>query len=366
MITEPRFPAHIASLRPHIAGVSLPELARRHGLQERDIAKLDSNENPLGASPLALQALAETRQDPSIYPDTDSSVLVSRLAEVYGLDADWIVVGAGSESLLGITVTTLLAAGRKTVYSQYSFVAYANAVQRVGAVAIVVPEPDFMVDLAALHDALAQQPVLIYIANPGNPTGTCVAPEALREFLHAVPPNVVVLLDEAYLEFMPPSLRPDALALVRALPNLIVTRTFSKAYGLAGLRVGYAIAQPALAGMLRRVRPLFTVTQAAQIAALAALSDQPFLQKAIAHNESIKQFLLAGLRELQLPYLESHTNFVLVKVGDGAALAQRLAQRGLLVRPVGLYGLPQWTRIGVGTQLQIEHLLHALRQVLRE
>ncbi|NDH53903.1 MAG: aminotransferase class I/II-fold pyridoxal phosphate-dependent enzyme [Betaproteobacteria bacterium] len=246
MITEPRFPAHIASLRPHIAGVSLPELARRHGLQERDIAKLDSNENPLGASPLALQALAETRQDPSIYPDTDSSVLVSRLAEVYGLDADWIVVGAGSESLLGITVTTLLAAGRKTVYSQYSFVAYANAVQRVGAVAIVVPEPDFMVDLAALHDALAQQPVLIYIANPGNPTGTCVAPEALREFLHAVPPNVVVLLDEAYLEFMPPSLRPDALALVRALPNLIVTRTFSKAYGLAGLRVGYAIAQPAL------------------------------------------------------------------------------------------------------------------------
>ncbi len=349
-----------------MAGVSLQTLAHRHGLQERDFAKLDSNENPLGASPLALQALAETVQDPSVYPDTDSSALVDRLAELLGVDADWIVVGAGSESLLSVTVTTLLAAGRKTAYSQYSFVAYANAVQRAGSVSIVVPEPDFMVDLAALRDTLAQQPALIYIANPGNPTGTCVAPQALQEFLHAVPRDIVVLLDEAYFEFMPPSLRPDAMALVRALPNLIVTRTFSKAYGLAGLRIGYAIAQPVLASMLRRVRALFTVTQAAQIAALAALSDQPFLHKTIAHNEGAKQLLLAGLRALDLPCLESHTNFVLAKVGDGAAVAKRLEQQGLLVRPVGLYGLPQWVRIGIGTQAQIERLLHAMRQVLRE
>ncbi|PZP91326.1 MAG: histidinol-phosphate transaminase [Variovorax paradoxus] len=355
------FPSHIKALKPYVPGLPISDLARRTGMAEQSIAKLASNENPLGPSPKALQALAAKGLDVSLYPDNDCTALTQAIARAHDVPTDWVVIGAGSESLLATTVATVLEVGSKTAYSQYSFQAYVNAAQRIGAVPIVVPSPDFVVDLAGLESSLEQEPALLYIANPGNPTGTCVTPQSLERLLRRVPSTTAVLLDEAYYEFLPEHMRLDAIALVRELPNLLVTRTFSKAYGLAGLRVGYGIAQPEFAEMLRRARAPFTVTEAAQLAAVAALEDHAFLAHTVEHNENVKAMLVQGLRDRGLPVLESHTNFVLARVGNGADLAKRLEPHGLIVRPVGSYGLAEWVRISIGTKEQTERLLHAFQ-----
>lgn len=362
-VTAPQYPAHIASLKPYVPGLPIADLARRLQIPPERVAKLASNENPLGPSPRALEALAAARIDVSQYPDNDCTDLIRAIAQFHDVPREWIVVGAGSESVIGNAVATLLTVGRKTAYSQFSFQAYVNAAQRVGAEHIVVSSPDFTVDLQGLKRALDQNPSLIYIANPGNPTGTCLNPEALAAFLRSVPPHIVVLLDEAYFEFLPSHLQTDSIGWVRALPNLLITRTFSKAYGLAGLRVGYGIAQPALADMLRRARPPFTVTEPAQLAATAALQDLAFLARTLDNNARGKQMLEEGLRRLGLRYLESHTNFVLVEVGNGADWTRRLEPHGLIVRPVNSYALPNWLRFSVGKPEEMQRLLDAMTVV---
>jgi len=359
------YPPHIAAIKPYIPGLPIVELADRLKIDPNQIAKLASNENPLGASPRALEALASSSIDVSKYPDNDCVELVSVLAQFHDVPSDWIVVGAGSESVIGNAVSTILSVGRKSAYSQYSFQAYANSAQRVGAVSIVVPSPDFLVDLEGLQRAHDQSPSLVYIANPGNPTGTCLEPDALKAYLLNVPSNIVVLLDEAYFEFLPSHLQMDSIALVRALPNLLVTRTFSKAYGLAGLRVGYGVAQPALAEMLRRTRAPFSISQPAQLAATAALKDQPFLNFTLENNLLCKSMLAEGLRKLGLRYLDSYTNFILVEVGDGSEIAKRLEQFGLIVRPVNSYGLSKWLRISVGKAEEIQRLLDAMSSLMQ-
>lgn len=359
-----QFPSHISALKPYVPGVAIADLAARLGMQSDTIAKLASNENPLGPSPRALAALANTAIDVSRYPDNDTTELTQALAHFHDVPPEWIVVGAGSESVIGNAVNTLLEIGRPTAFSQYSFQAFVNAAQRVGARPVAVPSPDLRVDLAGLQQALAHEPGIVYIANPGNPTGTWLDPDALRAFVRSVPEHLVVLLDEAYFEFLPSHLRVDSTALVREKPNLLVTRTFSKAYGLAGLRVGYGVAQRGLADMLRRVRPPFTVTQSSQVAAIAALADQAHLSKTLQNNEQCRRLLTEGLRSLGLRVLESHTNFVLVETGDGAGLARRLETHGLIVRPVANYGLPGWVRISVGTMEETQRLLQSLQAEL--
>lgn len=360
---KPQYPAHIAPLKPYVPGLPIADLARRLEMAPERIAKLASNENPLGPSPRALAALHAAKIDLSQYPDNDCTDLVQALSEFHSVPPEWIVVGAGSESVIGNAVAAHLSVGRKTAYSQYSFQAYVNAAQRVGAEHIVVPSPDFTVDLEGLKQTLDQEPSLIYIANPGNPTGTCLAPEALGAFLASVPAHIVVLLDEAYFEFLPVHLQPDSIGWVKTHPNLLITRTFSKAYGLAGLRVGYGIAQPALADMLRRVRPPFTVSEPAQVAATAALQDREFLVRTLENNARGRQVLVNGLRAQDLRYLDAHTNFVLVEVGDGAACARALEQHGLIVRPVNSYGLAQWMRVSIGKPEEMQRLLDALECV---
>jgi histidinol-phosphate aminotransferase len=357
---KPQYPAHIASLKPYIPGLPIADLARRLEMVPERIAKLASNENPLGPSPQARAAMAATKIDLSQYPDNDCTDLVQALAEFHGVPPQWIVVGAGSESVIGNAVATNLSVGRKTAYSQYSFQAYVNAAQRVGAEHIVVPSPEFTVDLEGLKQTLSQEPSLIYIANPGNPTGTSLAPAALGEFLASIPAHIVVLLDEAYFDFLPAHLQPDSIGWVKTYPNLLITRTFSKAYGLAGLRVGYGIAQPALADMLRRVRPPFTVSQPAQVAATAALQDREFLACTLENNARGRRMLVEGLRAQGLRYLDGHTNFVLVEVGDGAAWTRAMEQHGLIVRPVNSYGLAQWVRVSIGKPEEMQRLLDAL------
>lgn len=355
-------PPHIASLRAYVPGLPISDLAQRLNVQPSQIAKLASNENPFGASPKALQALTAAQHDVSRYPDNDCKELIASLAAHHCVSEDWIVAGAGSESVIGNAVATLLDAARKTSYAQYSFQAYVNAVQRIGATSIVVPSPDFTVDLEGLGATLKESPSLIYIANPGNPTGTCLDPDELFQFLKKVPQHVTVLLDEAYYEFLPETMRTDSVEWVSEFSNLLVTRTFSKAYGLAGLRVGYGIAQKPLSDMLRRVRPPFTVTQQAQVAAAAALQDTEFLRKTISNNNQCRQLLVRSLNDLGIRTVESHTNFVLANVGDGMAWSNRLERHALIVRPVNSYALPEWVRISIGTPEDTARVIHAFQQ----
>ncbi|RRH90342.1 histidinol-phosphate transaminase [Variovorax beijingensis] len=360
------FPQHIRALKPYVPGLSIEQVARQSNLPAGQIAKLASNENPSGASPLALRALAEHPADPSRYPDADCTDLTHALASHLGVPADWVVAAAGSESVLGIVASMLLAPGRAAVYSQYSFQAFVNAAQRLGAASRVVPSPTFTVNLDGLASAIGPDTSLVYIANPGNPTGTWLEPAALEAFLHCVPSHIVVLLDEAYREYMPPERRGDSLAWIRRFPNLVVTRTFSKAYGLAGLRVGYGVAQPPIADVMRRLRAPFSVTQGAQLAAAAALADTEFLECTAKANHGGLLQLNQAFQEMGIEVLPTSANFVLARVGDGSDMARRLQRRGLIVRPVGNYGLPEWLRVSVGRAEENARLIDALHAELRE
>jgi len=362
----PVYPSHIEQLKSYSPGLPMEDLARRIGVPLSHIVKLASNENPLGASPRALAAMAETSIDLSRYPDNDCTGLTNALAEQLDVPADWVVTGAGSESVIGMATTALLSAGRFTLYAQYSFQAYVNAAQRAGATSVVVPSPDFTIDFGEMLRHGARQHIsLVYIANPGNPTGTSVDPDALEAFIAAQPDGTVVVLDEAYLEYLPAVARGDAVAWVRRHPHLLVTRTFSKAYGLAGLRVGYGIAQPALAGMLRRVRSPFQVSQPAQAGAAAALCDSDFLARTLAVNSEGHEQLCAAFRARGLRHLPSSTNFVSVETGDSAALAGRLERHGLIARPLGSYGLKNWLRVSIGTAAENSRFLDAFAQELQ-
>ncbi|MBV7483448.1 histidinol-phosphate transaminase [Bordetella sp. BOR01] len=365
MSYTPNVPAHIAALKAYVPGLPIDDLARRLDMPASRIAKLASNENPLGASPMAIGALAEAAIDVSLYPDNDCTLLVDALSQALDLPKDWIVVGAGSESILGMAASAWLSQGRSAVYSAYSFQAFVNAVQRVGAEPVVVAAPEYIVDLDALLSAVTPATSVIYIANPGNPTGTRLPPAAIAAFLARVPSRVAVVLDEAYREYLPPEEAGDSLQWVRDYPNLIVTRTFSKAYGLAGLRVGYGIAQPAVCALLHRLRAPFSVTHPAQAAAVAALQDRGFLAESLQMNAQGRSQLYQGFDRLGLKYLPSSANFVLAHVGDGGALARRLETHGLIVRPVAGYGLPAWLRISIGTRENNARLLAALEQELQ-
>jgi len=361
----PNFPDHIQKLHPYVPGLAISALAARIGVSSDAIVKLASNENPLGASPLARQALREADPELALYPDNDSIELTTAIARFHRVPPEWIVTGSGSEAVLSMAVTSLVCPGRNTVYSQHSFQAYSTAVQKVGAKAVVVPSPDFRVDLDGILARIDQDTALVYIANPGNPTGTFLDNAAVESFLARVPGHVVVLLDEAYFEYLPEDLRTRSIEWVRTYPNLLVTRTFSKAYGLAGLRVGYGIAQGQVAEMLRRVRAPFSVTRLAQLAATAALGDGAFLSETVRCNAAGLDELYRGLRELGLRYIESHANFVLVHVGDGIALSARLTELGVIVRPLRSYALDEWIRISVGTPQQNAAVLAAMRRILQ-
>ena len=362
MRQAPVYPSHIEHLKSYTPGLPIEDLARRLDMPLSRIVKLASNENPLGASPRALAALAEASIDLSRYPDNDCTNLTNTLAQRLDVPTDWIVTGAGSESVIGMAAGALLTVGRSTLYSQYSFQAYVVAAQRAGATAHVVPATNFTIDLGAMRQAGAKESIaLVYIANPGNPTGTCADPGELEAFIAGQPDGTVVVLDEAYLEYMPTAIRGDAVAWVRRHPHLLVTRTFSKAYGLAGLRVGYGIAQPALAGMLRRLRSPFQVSHPAQTGAAAALADSDFLTRTVEMNREGHVQLCSAFQELKLRHLPSSTNFVAVETGDSTALAGRLERHGLIARPLGSYGLKNWLRVSIGTGAENTRFLDALR-----
>lgn len=368
----PNFPApdHIRAIAPYIAGKPIAELAREYGLQEADIIKLASNENPLGIGPRAQQAMFKAVAELGRYPDSNGFALKAALSQKFSVPADWITLGNGSNDILELAARAFLAPGKQAIYAQYSFAVYPLATQGAGAQGIVVPARNFGHDLSAMLQAVTAQTNLIFIANPNNPTGTFIPAAEIETFLQQLPARVMVVLDEAYNEYLPPELRFDSVAWARRFPNLIVSRTFSKAYGLAGLRVGYAIAQPEVTDLMNRVRQPFNVNTLAQVAALAALEDQEFLQQTYTLNRGGLAVMTAAFEKLGLAYVPSHANFVLVKVGDaadaGMKVNQALLKRGIIVRPVGNYDLPQWLRVSVGLPEENAAFLRALPDALAE
>lgn len=365
-------PEHIRAIAPYVAGKPIEEVARDFGLDPAKIVKLASNENPLGIPDSAKAAMAGVIAEIGRYPDDNGFDLKAALAKKLAIDADWITLGAGSSDIL-VTAAMTFAAGGRIVHSQYGFIVYALAAQKVGARATVVPAtPGLGHDLDAMLAAIQQGDApaeLVYVANPSNPTGTFIEPARIEAFLAAVPADTVVVLDEAYTEYLDPDQRFDSTAWVRRFPNLLVSRTFSKAYGLAGLRVGYAVAQPALTDLMNRVRAPFNVNLLAHAAAVAALGDQAFLEKSYQLNRAGYRQLTAAFDAAGIAYIPSAGNFVLIRVGtdDGAGMRvnRALLERGIIVRPVGNYGLPQWLRVSIGTEAENAAFLAALPAAMR-
>jgi histidinol-phosphate aminotransferase len=361
-------PSYVRAIAPYIAGKPISEVAREFGLDEATIVKLASNENPLGMPESAQRAMVQAASELGRYPDANGFELKAALSERYGVPADWVTLGNGSNDILEIAAHAFVERGQSIVFAQYSFAIYALATQGVGARAIVVPAVKYGHDLDTMLAAITDDTRLIFVANPNNPTGTFIEGPKLEAFLDKVPRHVAVVLDEAYTEYLAEEKRYDSIAWVRRYPNLLVSRTFSKAFGLAGLRVGFAIAQPELTDLLNRLRQPFNVNTLAQAAAIAALNDKTFLEKSAALNAQGYRRLTEAFDKLGLEYVPSDGNFVLVRVGDDAAAGNRvnleLLKQGVIVRPVGNYGLPQWLRITIGLPEENEAFLAALEKTL--
>jgi len=361
-------PQHILAIAPYQAGKPIEELAREFGLDPANIVKLASNENPLGIPASAQAAMARVIPTLGRYPDPAGFDLKAALAARYNVPADWMTLGNGSNDLLELASLALLPAGAAAVYAQHAFSVYRLATQARGARHIVVPARNYGHDLDAMLAAIDADTRLMFIANPNNPTGTFLPADAVAQFLAQVHAahgtRVTVLLDEAYNEYLEPEQRFDSTQWVRQYDNLIVSRTFSKAYGLAGLRVGYALAQPRLTDLLNRVRQPFNVNALAQAAAVAALADQDFLQRTYAINREGRQVLTQAFDRMGLETVRSHTNFVLVRVGDAATVNLALLKRGIIVRPVASDGLPEWLRVSIGLPEENARLIEALQDIL--
>jgi len=368
-------PPHIRAIAPYQPGKPISELAREMGLRDADIVKLASNENPLGPSPKARAAIAAGLDEVARYPDGNGFALKSALASKLGVNIAGVILGNGSNDVLELAARALLGPGTSAVYSEHAFAVYPLATQAVGATGIEVPACAWGHDLAAMRAAIRGNTRVVFIANPNNPTGTLLSAGELHEFLQSVPPTVAVVLDEAYGEFLDARLRAPSVSWLSEFPNLILTRTFSKAYGLAGLRVGYALAHPDVADLLNRLRQPFNVNSLGLAAATAALDDSEFLARAKVVNDAGMAQLLEGCERLGLGHIPSHGNFVCIEVGGHATerenkdasvatrVYQALLRKGVIVRPVANYGLPAFLRVSIGLPEENARFLDALGEI---
>jgi histidinol-phosphate aminotransferase len=353
-------PEYIRAIAPYVGGKPIEEVARELDLDPATIIKLASNENPRGASPKVQAAIAAALADLTRYPDGNGFALKTALASRLHLAPEQIVLGNGSNDVLELVTQAFLRPGDHAVYSQYAFIVYPLATQARGARGIEVPAKDHGHDLDAMLAAVTRNTRVVFIANPNNPTGTWLAGDVVERFIAAVPRDVIVVLDEAYNEFLDPSERTDSSAWISQYANLVVSHTFSKAHGLAALRVGYGVMDAAIADLLNRVRQPFNVNSLAQAAALAALDDTQYVEDSRVLNRDGRQHLEAGLRALGLHYLPSRGNFVLFEAGNAMAVYQALLREGVIVRPVANYGLPAWLRVTVGTPRENDRFLASL------
>jgi len=353
----------VLSLAPYQPGKPVEELERELGLSQ--IVKLASNENPLGPTPQLQHHLGEMLKDCARYPDGSAFQLKQKLSEQLGVSIDCLTVGNGSNDVLELLARLFLKPGYNAVVSQHAFVVYGLVTQSLGATLKEVPCVDYQQDLTATLAMIDDRTRMVFIANPNNPTGTWVRRDALEGFLKAVPATTLVVLDEAYVEYVDDPEYPNGLTLLDQHPNLVVTRTFSKAYGLAALRLGYAVSHPDVADLMNRIRQPFNVNSIALAAGLIALDDSEHVAQGVAVNQQGLLDLNAGLADLSLSAIPSAGNFVCFDVGqDALPIYQALLMQGVIVRPIGVYGLPRHLRVSVGTPQENRVFLKALGRVL--
>ena len=358
---EPR--ASVKNLIPYVPGKPIEELERELGI--RDAAKMASNENPLGPSPLAKKALSEHLSKVNLYPDGGCFELRRKLSEKLGVPEDTIIIGNGSNEVIEIVARTFLEPGDEAIYGRHAFIVYPIVTQALGCSHVVSRMPDLTHDLRDMLSLITEKTKIIYIANPNNPTGTIVRRDEFEWFLEKVPRNVIILVDEAYFEYVDDPGYPDTLLYHSTRESLVTVRTFSKVYGLAGLRVGYGVASREAVSYMDRVREPFNVNSAAQAAACAALDDEEHVARSRELNREGKEYFREKLGELGVRYTESHGNFVLVDLErDPMPVYEALLRDGVITRPVGGYGLKTHLRISLGLGRENEKFIESLGRIL--
>jgi histidinol-phosphate aminotransferase len=357
---------NLKNLPVYQPGRPIEEVARELGLPADGIIKVASNENPFGPSPLAIAAMQKAIAGVNLYPDGNAFYLKQKLAAKLGVEPANLVLGNGSNEIIEFVGHALLTPGNDVVVSQFCFAVYPIVTKLFGANLITVPAANYGHDLLAMLRAITPRTRIVFVANPNNPTGTLAPREEVIQFVNEVPDDVLLVMDEAYIEFLDDPL--DLVSLIRlgARKNLILMRTFSKIYGLAGLRIGYGIANSEFAAALEKIRQPFNINLLAQAAALAALDDDEHVRKTRANNFAGLEFFERASRDSKLEFVPSHANFILVRVGEGQKVFEAMQKQGVIVRPMGGYQLPEWIRISIGTPQENERCLQVLKTVLKK
>jgi len=354
----------LKTLPSYQPGRPIEEVAREVGLPAGDIIKLASNENPLGPSPAARAAMQHVLANLNLYPDGNAFYLKQKLAAKLNVAPANLILGNGSNEIIEFVGHTYCAPGVDIVVSQFCFAIYPLVAKMFGANVITVPAKNHGHDLIAMLKAITPQTRVVFVANPNNPTGTIVTKGELIDFADQIPDNVLFVLDEAYIEFLEDA--ADFVAEIRdgKRPNLLLMRTFSKIFGLAGLRLGYGIGHPELVTTLEKIRQPFNINSIAQAGAIAALDDAVHMKKTRENNARGLEFYAQAFREMKLEFVPSAANFVLVRVGEGQKVFEAMQRQGVIVRPMGGYQLPEWIRISVGTPQENERCLKVLQKIL--
>lgn len=354
----------ICHIAPYQPGKPIDELKRELGLD--DVIKLASNENPLGCSPQAKAAIQQAIDEVGRYPDGNGFALKQQISQQFGVEMNQITLGNGSNDILELVARTFVAAQDEVIYSQHAFAVYALATQAVGAIGVEVPAKNFGHDLVAMANAVIDKTRVIFIANPNNPTGTWFEESEFSQFMQLIPQHVLVVLDEAYVEYFPENF--NSLKFLTQYPNLLISRTLSKAFGLASLRVGFGLASVEVTNLLNRVRQPFNVSSFALAAAVAALKDTDFIEQSRELNKQGMVQLEQGFAKLGLHWIASRANFIAVDVQrDGGQVFNALLKKGVIVRPVGGgYAMPQHIRVSIGLPEENARFLETLAQVLAE
>lgn len=355
----------IAGLNPYLPGKPIDELARELGIS--DIVKLASNENPRGPGPIVLQALDSVRGELSRYPDGSGFLLKEALAGHLRVNENQITLGNGSNDVLDLIARVTIEPGHQSIISEHSFVVYRLATVCAGGELVTVPAKNFGADLEGMLAAITDRTRTLFIANPNNPTGTWVGESEVTDFLDRVPPNIWVVLDEAYFEYIDDPEYPDGTSLLDRYPNLIVTRTFSKIHGLASVRLGYSISSPQMADLLNRARQPFNCSSFALAAGVAAIADEDFVTTSAALNREGMEQLVRGIERLGYEYIPSAGNFVSIDCGvPGPEIFDALLRKGVITRPIAEYGLPNHLRVSIGFEAENDRFLNAFEAVMME
>lgn len=357
-----RVPDYIRSLIPYEPGKPIEEVQREYGIE--DPIKIASNENPLGPSPKALKAIAERLNALHLYPDGDCYQLRRAVAAHLGVAEDRLIFGNGSNELIEFAVRTFMRPGDEAVMSRHAFAIYHLVVKGAGGVSKIVPMKNLTHDLEAMGEATTPKTRVVFLANPNNPTGTSFKKKEWEKFLGRVGPETLIVVDEAYFEYVTDSDYPNSIEYQTDGRMILTFRTFSKLYGLAGLRLGYAVGPKEIVGWMQRIRQPFNVNSVAQWGAIAALEDTEHVQRSIATNRAGMEYLTREVAKLALEYVPSQANFILLRVGNGAAVFQKLLERGVIVRPMGGYELPEYIRVTIGTAKENARFINELKGLI--